>query len=80
MLHQTDRAPDPTNRSSISATNTRISGTQPIVVPHQPIALGATSEVHWFYGFLINIYYLRLSWNERCYSLENSTHALQYYC
>ena len=68
----------PTNRSSISAISTRNSGTQPIVFPHQTIALGATAEVHWFYGPLINIYYLRLSWNERYHSpLENSTHAVR---
>ena len=59
-----------------SARNTRNSGTQPIIIPHQPIALGATSEVHWFYGLLINIYYSRLSWYERHHSLENSTHAV----
>ena len=72
----TVHVPDPTNRSSISATNTRNSGTQSIVIPQQPTALGTTSEVHWFYGPLINIYYLRLSWNERYHSLEKSTHAV----
>ena len=76
MLHRTVHAPDPINRSSASATDTRNSGTQPVVIPHQPIALGATSEVHWFYGLLINTYYSRLSWNERYHSLENSTHAV----
>jgi len=55
MLHPTVHAPDPTNRSSVSATNTRNSGTQPIVIPHQPVALGATPEVHWFYGLCLSI-------------------------
>ena len=58
MLHQTVHAPDHTNRSSISATDTMNSGTQPIVIPHQPIALSATSEVHCFYGPLINTAHL----------------------
>ena len=55
---------------------TVISGTQAIIIPLQPIALGATSEVHWFYGPLISIYYSRVSWNERYHSLENCTHAV----
>ena len=54
---------------------TVISGTQPIIIPLQPTALGATAEVHWFYGPLINIYYSRLSWNERYHSIKNSIHA-----
>ena len=34
---------------------TVISGTHPIITPLQPIALGATSEVHWFYGLCLSI-------------------------
>ena len=62
----------------------RLSRTRPIIIPLQPIALGATSEVHWFYGPLV--YYSRLYWNERHQSLEipptseATNKKLQYYC
>ena len=49
MLHQTVHAPDPTNGSSTSATNTMNSGTPPIVIPLQRETRGALSEMHWIY-------------------------------
>ena len=58
---------------------TVIFGAQPIIVPHQPIALGATSEVHWFYGGqLIYIIHDFLGMNHTTHSKNLPTPRVTY--
>ena len=42
----------PPQRETRGFYMTDISGTQPIIIPHQSIALGATSEAHWLLAYM----------------------------